>query len=101
MNPATTVPFAVAVPPDVRADLDAVAAAVAAGKKPDAELARRVRDPVRLQRAAAEVPDPGLPGPARRPARRGRGGAFFAALAPAEAARAAAAPRVAAPPRPG
>ncbi len=32
------------VPADVRADLDAVVAAYLAGKKPDPELARRVRE---------------------------------------------------------
>ena len=53
MGTATTVPFADAVPPDVRADLDAVAAAVAAGKKPDPELARRVRE--RARKATEDI----------------------------------------------
>jgi len=45
MNPSSsTVPFASTIPPDVMADMEAVAAAVAAGRKPDPELASRVRE---------------------------------------------------------
>jgi hypothetical protein len=33
-----------AIPPDIMADLQAVATAVAAGRKPDPELCRRVRE---------------------------------------------------------
>jgi hypothetical protein len=41
------------IPPDVMADLEAVAAAVAAGVKPDPELARRVRE--RADKARQEL----------------------------------------------
>lgn len=44
MSPEAAVPSAGAIPPDVQADLEAVVAAVAAGKTPDPELARRVRE---------------------------------------------------------
>jgi hypothetical protein len=40
-------PFSDALPPDIRADLEAVTAALAAGKKPDPELSRRIRDRAR------------------------------------------------------
>lgn len=43
----TTVPIPDAIPPDVLADLEAVTAAAAAGKKPDPELTRRVRERAR------------------------------------------------------
>lgn len=32
------------LPPDVQADLDAIAAAITAGRKPDPEVAKRVRE---------------------------------------------------------
>ena len=44
MSTATLPP---GIPADVLADLEAVAAAVAAGRKPDPELARRVRERAR------------------------------------------------------
>jgi hypothetical protein len=40
------------IPPDTLADLEAVAAAVAAGRKPDPELARRVRERARASTEA-------------------------------------------------
>jgi hypothetical protein len=48
------------IPPDTLADLEAVAAAVAAGRKPDPELARRVRERARqsteaIRRRAGEL----------------------------------------------
>jgi hypothetical protein len=43
----TPEPAPAAIPADTLADLEAVAAAVAAGRKPDPELARRVRERAR------------------------------------------------------
>jgi hypothetical protein len=40
------------IPAEAIADLEAVAAAVVAGRKPDAELARRVRERARLSTEA-------------------------------------------------
>jgi hypothetical protein len=47
------VPFASAIPPDVRADLDAILKALAAGQKPDPELVRRASE--RADQAREEV----------------------------------------------
>lgn len=49
----TAVPFADAIPAEVLADLEAMAAAVAAGEPPDPELLRRVRE--RGERMRQEV----------------------------------------------
>jgi len=51
--PATARPFADAIPPEIMADLEAVAAAVAAGRKPDPGLTRRVRE--RAEKSRAEI----------------------------------------------
>jgi hypothetical protein len=47
------VPFADAIPADIMADLEHVAAAAAAGIKPDADVVRRVRE--RADRAREEL----------------------------------------------
>ena len=52
-EPPALAPVADAIPPDVLADLEAVAAAVASGRKPDPELARRVR--ARARRATEAI----------------------------------------------
>jgi hypothetical protein len=51
-----------AIPPEVQADLEAVAAAVAAGRKPDPEVARRVRERAEAVRARSEAMPPGPTG---------------------------------------
>ena len=43
------------IPSDALADLEAVAAAVAAGRKPDPELARRVRERERARQSTEAI----------------------------------------------
>lgn len=52
-TPAPAVPFASAIPPDVMADLEAICKAIAAGQRPDPELARRAAE--RADRMREEV----------------------------------------------
>ena len=59
----TELPSATAVvPPEVLADLEAVAAAVAEGRNPDPELARRVRERADAARARTAARPPGPTG---------------------------------------
>jgi len=51
--PAPAVPFVSPIPPDVMADLEAICNAIAAGRRPDPELARRAAE--RADRMREEV----------------------------------------------